>query len=87
VTRLVVMVGVLSGCGPKPPQSAECDRYENCVIALTPWLTRNVHGQYGREGTCWASNQATADACTQVCIEELAKLQATDAGMMAEQCM
>lgn len=67
------------------PQSVECARYITCAEAVDNSIARQVRGQYGESGTCWATNPITAEACTNVCIQQL-ELYRLDAGMMTPEC-
>ncbi|MBL8950734.1 MAG: hypothetical protein JNK82_08165 [Myxococcaceae bacterium] len=84
--RVLVLLAGAAACG-RIAQSPECSKYMDCAIALDPFVTRQVNGQYGRTGTCWATTQQTADTCTMVCVRELAELRANaDGGMTAPEC-
>ena len=82
--RLFLLAAALLACG-RIAQSPVCATYLECAIAIDPSTTRQVNGQYGHLGTCWATNQATADACTVQCATELERLRA-DGGMDVAQC-
>ncbi len=84
--RYLWLVAVAIACG-RIAQSPECEQYLECAIALDPAVTRQVNGQFGHTGTCWATTQQTADTCTTVCVRELKELRDhADGGMDAPEC-
>ena len=82
--RLALLLAALAACG-RIAQSPECQKYLECSTAVDPTTTRQVNGQYGHLGTCWGTNQATADTCTMVCARELENLRA-DGGTVFAAC-
>lgn len=82
--RLLVLAVLAAACG-RLMQSEECKKYIACAEAVDPTVARSVNGLYGPGGTCWATNQATADACSMVCTRDREALFADpDAGMKPE---
>jgi hypothetical protein len=75
---------VAFGCGHLA-QSDECKQYVACTEAIDPTTWHAANGLYGPNGTCWNTNQATADACTTVCAELTDELY-NDGGMDTPEC-
>ena len=84
--KRAVLAVLLVACG-RLMQTPECKQYVACTEAVDATTYRVANGMYGPNGTCWASNQQTADTCTMVCARETAALAAmADAGMDKVEC-
>ena len=49
-------------------QSPECAQYLACVEALSPGSSANF-GSYAQNGSCWSTDQRSADNCTAACVQ------------------
>jgi hypothetical protein len=82
--RWLALAAALLACG-RIAQSPVCQQYLDCAVAIDPTRSRVLNGEYGHLGTCWATNQSTADTCTFVCARELENLRA-DGGTLFTAC-
>ena len=67
----------LSACGGGG-QSETCKKYLACTEAVSAGSSASLKSSYGEGGTCWTTNQASADACTTACQSALDTLKAAN---------
>jgi hypothetical protein len=60
----VVFLAACNGIG----QSAECEQYLACVDAVNPGASANF-ASYSQTGSCWSTDQRSADQCTAACVQ------------------
>ncbi|MBK7861884.1 MAG: hypothetical protein IPJ65_25365 [Archangiaceae bacterium] len=82
--RALLFLALLTACA-KHPQTPECAAYISCTEAIDPTTYRSANGLYGPNGTCWVTNDQTADTCTTVCTRERENLF-NDGGSVFPQC-
>ena len=81
--RLALLALVAAACNGIS-QSPECRRYLGCVDALNPGGSASYSSSYGEHGTCWSTDQASADLCSKACADGSGYL--ADAGRNLDAC-
>ncbi len=83
--RSLLLLGALLACG-RQPQTPECVAYLTCAeLVDASGSVRQARGQYGPQGTCWATNPLVAEACTKECVQQL-QFYLMDAGAHLAEC-
>ena len=86
---LASLAGFLLACGflepadsgeastsPSISQSSECSDYLDCLQNADPEAASDAEGKYGADGSCWSESASKAASCTDICSNNLEKLQA-----------
>src|SRR5690606_1860329 len=57
-------------------QTQNCAAYLTCISEVTPSELGRLLGDYGPEGSCWASTEQVADLCDEACLQGLEQCEA-----------
>ncbi len=67
--RFVALAALAASACNGLSQSVECQRYLACVEVVMAGASAQYQGSYGERGTCWSTDQRSADQCTAACVQ------------------
>ena len=82
---LLLTIGLITAACNGLTQSPQCQKFMACSQAIDAMRAAGYQSSYGPSGTCWSTDQRSADDCTKVC-EQATQILAATSGRDKAEC-